>query len=249
MERHANQGPASPLSLHESRKIQYWIMRNGGPEGLTSDRKLRNLVYSRWWEIWRDVYRKVGRDDAISADGFFRQHLLVCLTAGASEPIGFHLYTFFDLDALADLSHSYFHGVTDISMARLRRLGMKRVMSMEYLTVTPEWRKHESGIPWGDVLVALGQRVMETSGFDASLGMPRVDIGVNRVGDRLGWQTIQQEIDRKNLHCSFMACAAGAASPHPDPKIQEFIEVLWSRRADCRTNTNVNLSPLIKKTA
>lgn len=218
--------------------LQYHLFRASGPGSELAPNRLREELYTNWEKVWRGVFGQVGQADALSPDEFFRQHLIACITDETGTMVGMHLYTFFDLSLRSHREHSYFDGITELSFARMKKMALTRIMSMEYLTVFGKWRKHESGIAMGDVVVALGQKVLTLSGYDAVVGTPRTDIGVNKVGERLGFTTIQGEIRKYDYTCCLMVCPVAAALPHPDPATRDLIDRLWNRRVDSSGFTN-----------
>lgn len=217
--------------LRES-AMQCRIMKASGPECRASEVELRNQIYKIWDGIWTDVFSAVGQPDAVTPDEFFRQHALLCITTERQELLGMQLFTFFDLESAVDRDHSYFSSFNDLSFMRLKKEGIRRVMSIEYLTVIPSFRKYSTGIPWGEVLIALGQRVMMASGYDAVLGTTRVDLGVDRMCDRLGFQVIQTGIKKYDYTCSLTFCSHHCVVPHPDQSVDSLIGQLWNSRID-----------------
>jgi hypothetical protein len=213
-------------------RFQYRLMQVSGPDCSPDERDLKNKVYKTWEGIWREVFGAVGQADALSPDEFYRQKILALITNEQSEFVGMHLYTFFDLNSLPDRNHSYFDGIAEFSFERIKAMKMMRIMSMEYLTVSPDWRKSKSGISWSDVIIGLGQKVLSLSTFDAVCGTPREGVGVDKATDRLGWITIQPEIKKYDYVCSLVACARPNFKDHPDQSIQQLIDELWTNRID-----------------
>ncbi len=227
------------MKLVENKSFQYRIISLGGFSTKQDELELRNRAYSLWREVWYAVFKKVNQAEALNPDEFFRQDIAACILDRNHELVGMHLYTFFDLSARSDREHSYFAGIEDSALQKLANAGCIRLMSMEYLTVNPQWRKSLSGTAWADILVSLGQRVMQASGYDAVVGTPRTDIGVDKIGDRLGFRTYQEQITKYDYFCSLMACSKEEVKSHPDGVTREFVDQLWKDRIDTTQVTHV----------
>lgn len=218
------------------KQIKYHILRPASP----NTRDLQHQVYAFWKALWRETFAKVGRAEDLNPDDFFRQDLITALVAG-DKIVACHLYTHFDLEFQPAREHSYFGGINPETLNRLVREGYPRVMSMEYMSVHPDWRKSKTGVPFGEVLLALGMRLLPFTSCDAALGTGRVDIRVDQSGLPQGFVAYQDPIEKYNYQCRLMVCPYGASRPHPDPEINGLVQRLWSQRVDETGLTQVRL--------
>lgn len=230
----------SSVLQFKPRNLKYVVISS-----LNSDDKsieVMSQVYDSWTQIWQKVFSNETRNFNLDPDDFFRQNLVVGLFQN-DVLVAFHLYSFFDLRFKSITQHSYFKGIDPISFDNLRSQKLHRVMSMEYLTVMPEFRKNGSQIPWGEIIISLGLNVLKTLNCDIAFGTARRDVKVNKMGDRIGFDILQSPIQKYDYDCEVMYFAQKKQLHHPDPKVQSLIEELWATRLDLRnTEQNININ-------
>lgn len=203
--------------------------------------EMYHMIYEAWLELWRGVFSEGNRAFEPDTDDFLRQDYVVGIF-DQGNLVGFHLYSFFDLRKKMCTKHSYFNGIDPQSFEKLKADNINNVMTMEYLSVMPNYRKKFSNIPWGEVLIALGLQLMKTTAGDAAFGTARVDVKVDSMASQLGFHELQSQIAKYDYSCAVIACPKKSVREHSDEKIRKLIQDLWSNRIDCRNiQQNENL--------
>jgi hypothetical protein len=160
-------------------------------------------ILNRVFEIWDKTFSKVADQNSgrLDPDEFFRSHHVGVLMFD-DEIVGFNLFTLFDLGLLATGRHKYFQGLGACSPGRLNSSNVNRVLTMEYFTITPQWRRQMREAPWGEILTGLGLKVLDSSTADAVIGTPRIDLKVHEMCYRLGGYDFQEPVQRLNYPCA-----------------------------------------------
>ncbi|WP_413292750.1 hypothetical protein ACLSU7_15125 [Bdellovibrio sp. HCB185ZH] len=205
-------------------RIQYHLFN---PRSLSADTiKLSNDVYELWKTVYKEVLGKVG--EPLNPDDFHRCDVIVALTDD-SKVFGFHLYSSFDLRSNALRDHHYMKAFDDIIIGKFKALGINNMMSMEYLTVAPEYRSRSSDVNWSEIIIALGSRVMEAGPWDCLVGTARRDLNVRRKAAKSGTNYFGSVI-KMNYECEILMTKSGAVQPLSDPKAAALVDKLWSEK-------------------
>ena len=209
-----------------------------GPTGLG----LHNQAYEFWRRHWDQVFGELDGSRTVAAD--FSRHDYIATVLAEGRVMALHLYSVFRLDSMADRDHPYFSTSFETEfLDGLRARGYKKVMSMEYLTVSPEVRlsNPKSGVKmsFAHIIMGLGTQVQRSLGADAAIGPCRCDLKVDRLAKEYGAYTG----DVRTMHNVPVASAA-----IPLTEIRECsreaerleIQRLWDTRSDFRHGYNVN---------
>lgn len=191
---------------------------------------LHDQVYALWRSVWNEVFRGLQLSEAVLADEFGRQHLIGCI-ANFDVPVAIHLYSFYSLARGAAREQTYLRQYPDTFFAKLRRLGVEEVMSMEYMTVSPDWRKSKQSLHVGAVLGALAPEVARQFGRDAAIAPARRDHKVHELAHSLGGESIIENVLNHNVACDFVAIRTSNMRPHPDPIVAAAVDQLWRVRS------------------
>lgn len=213
--------------------FQYYIISKYSKQSQAIE--LSNLIYESWLKVWSQVFNEGGRKFTPNIDDFLRQDFIVSLFY-KSQLVGFHFYSLFDLNKKMSELHSYFSGIDPESFERLRSENKNQVMSMEYLTVMPEFRKGAFSVPWAEVIISLGQNFLGTVGGDLCFGTARKDIRVDNMGVKLGFESLQLPISKYSYPCEVMISTRQSRREHPDKDAAELIGFIWDHRIDHREN-------------
>lgn len=215
-------------------ELQYIIVDKNNMDSRSLD--VTSKIYAAWFEQWQSIFSAEGRNFSPNPDDFLRQDLIVGIFH-QDQLVGFHLYSHFDLRRTQCTQHSYFHSIDPSSFDQLRQKKLNNVMTMEYLTVMPNFRRRDGGggaIPWGEVIISLGQRVLKTTHADVAFGTARRDVKVNRMGSRIGFSILQNPIVKYDYECEVMYFTRDQNQNHPDPETHRLIASLWDNRIDTR---------------
>lgn len=151
-----------------------------------------------------------------------------------------HMYSLFDLDLIPTRHKAYLSGLNQSSWDFLKQNNYSKLMSLEYLTVHPEFRKRIIGFSLADTLIALGLKCLKTLNHSAVIGYSRTDLGVDKAAEKSGAINVQSGIIKFGNPCNFQVVPADHIQPHPNEKVRSIIEDLWSRRVD---HSNRTLAP------
>jgi hypothetical protein len=221
----------------DTSNLKYYIINNHSLFALPAETKILNIVYDSWCKVWQDVFQSKNDSNSINKEDIYRPNYIVAIFSDL-VPVAFHLYSFFDLNKNSSRNHPYFESINPDTFASLKNNKVSRVMSMEYLTVMPNFRKKETGINWGEILISLGQKFLYQTNCDACIGTARTDVKVDKMGEILGFKTIQNTIKKYDYECDVMASIKKKELQHPSFKFRKLINELWSNRIDFESIQN-----------
>lgn len=221
-------GVDSSVKKIEVSKLQYCLLPSANPP----PHKLQqhNELFQMWHGVWTDTFAKLGLDPACLNDEFIRQDFIAALFH-EGKPIAAHLYSFFSIDCLASRLHGYLNGnYPEIFFQKLKNEGVRNVMSMEYMTVHPDWRKSKSLVHLPIVTAGLAFEVMKHYGGDAAIAPARTDHKVHLLAPPYGGKSLIKNVINHNVPCDLLMCHRNNLKPHDDPVIQGLVETLWRHR-------------------
>jgi hypothetical protein len=218
----------------DPRLLQYKVLDKTSLH--SADKELYSRAYAFWKQTWQKIFTDVGSPEAFWADDFYRQDYVPVITYDGQITAA-HFYTVFDFDHPAVKDHRYFSIFTPFAMKWVEREQPSRVMSMEFLTVHPEWRKKDLGFSMAEVLISLGLKLMKEKDVQVAVGVAVKAAGVEKMAQKLSCQLIAQEVKRGNLVCDIMGQTPSRLKPHPDDKVNALIEDLWARKSSFPNQT------------
>jgi len=204
-----------------------------------------NIVYQTWATTFRAVVEDAG--GKFNPDDFYRHHFIGSAFYG-QELVGFHLGTAFDLRLQSSREHHYLKELPASVIKKIEDTGANSLLSLEYMNILPNWRRHNHSVSWFSVLFGLGLEVFERSSCESVICMPRLDRKADEITSGLGCYTIEEKIDKMGYPCSVMLHAKGQRK-FPNQETKEWIEQLWETRTDALTSNifkNTDTQPLKK---
>lgn len=195
--------------------------------------ELYKNVYKLWFKTWKKAFNDVGSPEAFSPDDFYRQDLIPVI-AYKTEPIAAHFYTMFHTENPAAMDHHYFDIFSDKTLNILKSNDSKRLMSLEYLTVNPFYRKSTIGFSLGEVISALGCKLLKEISYDAALGVAVKAAKVDKMALKLGFDILDNQAKRGNLVCDIVVKYSKTVhkNTHPDIIVNDFINYLWDNQTN-----------------
>ncbi|CAN5510280.1 hypothetical protein BH10BDE1_BH10BDE1_13530 [soil metagenome] len=191
--------------------------------------ELYEQVYDTWKRIWLEIFTDVGSPEAMNPEGFFRADLIPVILHDR-KIAAFYVATIYSLQPSWLRDHSYFSIYSKTTSDKLLARGVRNVMSYEFMTVLPEWRKSLSGFSLAGMLGELGQHIRDELGCDAAVGVARLQTKVDQIAQDVGAFTLEKNVRRGNLVCEIVACMKDSDRPHPDPQVHAAAEHLWHNR-------------------
>ena len=200
-----------------------------------------NEAYRYWSGFWSKIYADAGTPESFNPDDFLRQDFVIVLKS-QGEIAAMHLYSLFELSQLAAQEHHYFkfYPASFFEFMKTRNSGY--VMSFEFLTVNPKFRKSQTGISLGEVLINCAHKFLPILRVDAGIAPARTDNKVNEMGYRVGWECFQSGIVKRTFSVDLVVGFTDKLKLHPDPELQEVVDSLWIQRKDFTGRTNLELS-------
>jgi hypothetical protein len=196
-------------------------------------------LYSAWKTVWLDVFGQVGQADNIHPDDFFRADVIAYIEV-AGEIAAMHFYTFFDLEQKFVQEHSYIKGIPDPAIEHFRKIGERNLMSLEYLTIVPKWRRSISGLPLKEAMLGLSVEYLKYTDCTSSFGTARIDVKVDELVKNFGGISIGQNLKKYDYDCVTMLLKSTQLHGHTNPEIRKFTEELWMQREDFTYKTPVS---------
>lgn len=190
-----------------------------------------NDIYNFWESVWTKTFEESGAPESQWRDHFIRQDVVVALKA-QEEIVGVHLYTLYNLEAQSSLDAEYFAYVSELSVARLKKMNFTRTMSMEYLATNPNWSRNSQAVSVGRLISVLGSYMSESLDADCALGMPIKGTSVDKFSENIGGYPIQEGIKKYGYELKLMVMPSQPKVESKDEKVGQLAKTLWNQRKD-----------------
>lgn len=197
-----------------------------------SQKDLVNDIYEMWENTFTEVLGQSGA--SLDIGDFFRCHAAGVLLY-KDEVVGFNLFTNFDFQLHAHRKHPYFQEL-DSETLKTITASARKVMTMEYFTVSPLWRRQTMEVPWGEILAGLGLNYMDQSPAHLGLGTPRTDIKVDQMCSKLG-ASLHGHIKKMNYQCAIVQFDKKEKREFENPLTQHWVRRLWNKYSPQLTAT------------
>lgn len=209
--------------MMEFDSLKYNVFMLGYPIG---DIRLYNQAFDLWSETWKKVFQASNSMDSYDVDDFCRQQMMSVISDGKGIA-ALHFYNYFDLLANTTRQHSYLQAVPDSAYNEFNRRDVRYLMSMEYLTISPHWKKSSTGVALSSVMTCLGLALMRQLGVGVVVGFPRKDVKVNKMTYELGFETLVDTVIKCNYPCELVACFAENAKWSGTDIEKNLTDYLW----------------------
>jgi hypothetical protein len=210
-------------------ELEYIVLPGKFPMDIYAQ-KLHNQAFQFWEDFWNRVFAEIHMDRRVSSDNFWRQDM-VTLLMHKGEIVGQHLYSFFSMDSLATLKHTYakqsFHPEF---FETLKQRKIVSLMSIEFLAVADRWRKKHSGVSLASVLVGLACQQQKHYNIDALIAPTRAKLKITELLIEHGGEIIVAGTQLHGEPADEMIIAK--SKPPQDTKVQFLIRKLWNQRQD-----------------
>jgi hypothetical protein len=193
--------------------------------------KQYELAYAYWKAFWTHVYAEADSASAFVLDDFYRQDI-ICGIFAKDEVVALHLYSFFNLETQAVKDHHYFAFYPPSFSQYLRQNRSSLVMSMEFMTANPKWRKKTSGVSFAEVIGTCGLKVLACSEADAAIAPARKDVKVHEMAKRTGFDVWQENVVKRNFICDIIVGFRDRVHANEDLQVQRIADQLWTQRID-----------------
>lgn len=215
------------------RSLQLYLLPGRPEEGFTLT-EWHNRAFEFWKERWTHAFRAMGAPDP-NLDNFLRQNCVLVVARG-EQVVALHAYTIFDLSLTAHRQHSYFtKHCTAKTLAQLDERSVRRVMSMEYLCVDPEWRTSKVGVQMAAVISEIGMQYAKAQNVDAILGVARAEKGIDTLAQEFGARIFDEHPNLYNERFAVIGFFREDPKPFPRDDERHLAHALWSKRVDATT--------------
>jgi hypothetical protein len=227
--------------MADLKDLHYYLFSSTIPE--SEHAEIHNRLYAFWLDLWRKEFKALGFDSSGLEDDFARQDLIACITH-QGDPVACHLYTFFSLEVNAARSHRYLKGnYNDLYYERMKNMGVSSVMSMEFLSVHPDWRKHRIRPHLGTVMCSLALYTLDHFRVDAAIAPARRDHKVNEIAYSIGGDCVVENVINHNVPCDLIAIRRDKIRLPDEPGLGPLVDRLWQERTVSAMIRTEPLSP------
>lgn len=193
------------------------------------DRKLRESAFELWEPFWKDVYITAGSDYIPKADDFLRQDLITVINYH-NRTIGLLFSSFYDLKCLVNQHHSYLKFYNSEFFSYLNSQESSEVMTFEYLTLLPDYRKSIIGCNLAGIIFRLAFELWKSTAARSIIVTARNDVKVNQRLLELGLHVVQEATKQRNFECDLMAYRPGDFQELKNPQDLKIFHRLWETR-------------------
>jgi hypothetical protein len=182
--------------------------------------ELYNSFYRYWCKTWGDVLTACGNPGALNAENFLRQDLIVILHQGF-EIAGAISSSYFNLAAEPIYDHPYLKAFPSELMDSFRAKKVGHIISGEYLSVAPGFRKSTTDAPLSDILIGLLMKVFVQSEAKMTLATTIKPAKVHKIGEKYGWSELGS-FNKYGLDCVLLCNSRQPSSCPICRRILEF---------------------------
>ncbi len=210
--------------------LSYCILPSADPRAEYVD--LHNRVFNFWKDSLAAAFAETGNDPATLIDDFVRQDLITAILY-KNEVVATLLLSFYTLEADAAREFRYLKdNYPETYIRKLKNHGVKTVMSMQYLTVRPDWRKKNKPVHLAPTIFALAQFIQRDFNIDAIVSVVRRDNKVNDLVYSLGGECIVADVENHHTPCDLIVMYKDKPQKYPSNHVKDLTRSLWSRRVD-----------------
>ncbi len=189
---------------------------------------LLNKTFDAWSKCWKEVSETTNYE--FNENDFFTKDCVLSLTTSQGEVFGCLLITFNHFDNICSTKTNFIKRFNKPYQEFLKARQLKNVISLEYLTVPKEFRRHPK-VSVSRTLTYLGYRYMENTEFSAALVQTRDDVKVYKVCNELGGTQVSKT-KINGLDGSFFVFEKSQLRPPEDPYLKMYVDSLWSKTQD-----------------
>lgn len=193
---------------------------------------VHNRAYVFWKNFWINVLEMNNSNESLNLDSFYRPYITTLLH-NEDEIAGMHMYSAFDLRQISHKEHSYFQlSYPNEFLTSLYESGVESLLTMEFLTVSPNWRKSLIGFSLAEVIMSLGIKIFQSLDIDCFITLARADVKVPDLLRKINFTRYGEMLQRHNTPCEAMLLNRKDVISHPDARIDNLVNKFWNERED-----------------
>ncbi len=176
-----------------------------GPTFAAFKSVLHERIFLEWKGFWESHFQETKSNAQLFSDELLRTTYVLVLHK-KEDPIGILFSSIWNLWNPVHQHTRYISQYPIEAKEHFKQLNYGNVLSLEYLSIRPEWRFSKCGFPFSEVLLGLGLKMFhQNSNVDAAISIAR---RVVKVQDRMaGWG--MREVHHMTLHnnpCTITTC-------------------------------------------
>jgi hypothetical protein len=218
-------------SRSKDHELKYYLLSPTNPP--IEFAELHNQAFHSWLKITREAFSEVGNgDDGHLHEDFIRQHVVSCLCAG-NEVVATFLHAFASIYTDATRSFRYMRdNFPEMFFEKIKKMGIRNVMTSNYLAVHPEWRRGKHDLQIAPIMVGLSLRVRDLYGADGFIGVWRNDRKVNELSYAQGGECIVKNVYNHKTPCDLILMKSEGPYKYPSPEVEKAVSSLWENRTE-----------------
>lgn len=201
-------------------------------------RKVFSFWISFWSDFWASSSPKPSQTDLVEL--FTRQDLIHCLHTD-NEIIGTLFQSRYDLEHPATRFMPYFSNLDSETFNFIASLSNPYLVTHEYLTISKQWRKSQTGLSLTPALMACGASGLKSLGGKSSVAIARKDIGISQVCMGIGWKIIKENFAYKGYPCDIISLTADTESLSKE--VRDLRNFFLSQTQNRNTPPTGNINP------
>jgi len=198
---------------------------------------LYNSTYNYWKKTWTAFFEKAGSGpNALNVDNFMRSRYVIVLHRQL-EIVGSLSCSVFNSHAEVSFDHPGVKPFPELVQEMMKRLEPNACITGEYLSVNPDYRKSVVGISLADAMVGILLQIMLNESLGAMIATPVRAAKVADITKCFGAAEVGSYL-KIGVDCQMIYVTREMYRPHPDKRVNEFVQELWARRRDFTKTEN-----------
>jgi hypothetical protein len=227
-----NFGDSKRNSLHD---LEYVLIPGHFKPGFEGA-SIYNELYTYWRNFWSRTLSDNKSHDHLNPYEFMKSDIIAALVSN-NRIAGMFLHSLINFEQINHNDHPYLANARgELFTEFMTKNNFRYALTMEFLSVSEEWRKSVTGVSLGAVLIGLSCHLQNQLETQACFGRGREDIGVDRILKGYGGCVLQTKVDMHNTPVSFVAIPEQATYEFSDPNVNSLVSSLWERRKDLTQN-------------
>lgn len=211
-------------------QLNYTILPNTD-EAHSAYLNLFNEVYGFWKQYWGETIKQMG-GPALDQSQILRQDLISILT-WQNKIVGTHFYSVFDWRLDLTKESDYFSQVASELDNYCISKKVNRILTQEYLCVSPEFRKSISQVSVPEVIISLALKIMDYMDCEATVGTVRAGApSVDRICKQINATLMETNVFRYSQPHKFFIANNKEVQSLANPELNSLVIKLWEQKTD-----------------
>ena len=199
------------------------------------DIEFHNQAFKQWSALWQSVFDENGAKSQPDANIFYRQDTVVLLM-NESDLVG-SLFAC-ENNIYSEVTQNIHYFNRDYIKQFCKKLKADHIFNVatyEMLIVNPKYRRKNTSISFGSIMLGLICETFKTMDSQVMIGPVRLDNGVDKMVTSFGWQLLGEKFMMHNTPVTMSALFQNKIKKDENFEVQKLIHDLWKKRIDLRT--------------